>query len=339
MKIFKGILSHRSGKKAVATLSFLISIFILFPVLSAYSHPGGVDSHGGHRDGLDGGYHFHQGPLAGNSYSTKEQALNALNSKAPVIRLASFNIRVFSDKSRDDKELEEIVSLLKDYDIVAIQELRDTRVLARTETLLSKETGTKWAYEASKPVGHGVKELYAFLYRKDRISIKEPGQIVDDDKDIFIREPYYATFQAGQFDFTLITIHALYESKDSPGRKIEFDALARELLSLQDQDPNEQDIILVGDFNDSSTHERFRAITEIPGMTCLIQAPLKTTISDTSLYDNICFQRQYLSEYKNEHGVVRFDETMFEYDDQAASKAVSDHRPVWAVFGTDKDDD
>lgn len=339
MKIFSGLSLNRPWRNEVLALTFLISLVLLFPALLAYSHPGGMDSHGGHRDGPDGGYHFHQGPLAGNTYSTKEQALSALNNKPPVIRLASFNIRILSDKSRDDEELGQIVELLKPYDIVAIQELRDTRVLERAQAMLNNETGAAWAYEVSKPAGRGVKELYAFLYRKDRVSVKEPGRLVNDDGDIFIREPFYATFQAGQFDFTLITIHALYESKNSPGRKLEFDELAKDLRSLQDQDPNEQDIILVGDFNDSSTHERFHAITEIQGMTCLIQPPQKTTISDASLYDNICFQRQYLTEYKNDFGVVRFDETVFGNDDQAASRAVSDHRPVWTVFGTDKDDD
>ena len=34
-----------------------------------------------------------------------------------------------------------------------------------------------------------------------------------------------------------------------------------------------------------------------------------------------------------------FDETDFGNDDKAANLAVSDHRPVWAVFSIDRDDD
>ena len=35
----------------------------------------------------------------------------------------------------------------------------------------------------------------------------------------------------------------------------------------------------------------------------------------------------------------RFDETDFGNDDKAANLAVSDHRPVWAVFSVTQDDD
>jgi hypothetical protein len=94
---------------------------------------------------------------------------------------------------------------------------------------------------------------------------------------------------------------------------------------------------LLGDFNDPPTHERFHAIMAIPGMRCLFLPPLKTTISDASLYDNICFQKQYVTVFLEKQGVVNFDEAMFNNNDDAAKLAVSDHRPVWAVFTTDRD--
>lgn len=41
-------------------------------------HGGGLDSSGGHHDRKAGGYHFHRGPLAGQSFASKAAALNAL---------------------------------------------------------------------------------------------------------------------------------------------------------------------------------------------------------------------------------------------------------------------
>lgn len=329
----------------VAGRILLAIALFAFSVTGVLAHPGGLDEYGGHKGGSVGQYHFHQGPLVGRSFESRNEALEALRNAGGQggdgheIRLASFNIRIFSDNSRNDRELDQIVSLLKEYDIVAIQELRDTRVLDRTLDKLREATGVEWRFEASEPVGRGVKERYAFLYRIDRVLVKNSSKIVDDPKDLFIREPYYATFRAGNFDFTLLTIHALYKSKNAPERKAEFDALAEVFRSIEDGDPTEKDLILLGDFNDDPTQERFQAIMRISGLRCLFLPPVKTTISDESLYDNICFRNENLTEFRERQGVVKFDETMFGGDDEAAKLAVSDHRPVWAVFATDKDDD
>lgn len=47
--------------------------------LALWAHGGGIDASGGHTDRKAGNYHFHQGPLAGRSFSSKTEALSALN--------------------------------------------------------------------------------------------------------------------------------------------------------------------------------------------------------------------------------------------------------------------
>ena len=331
------------SKHVLLLVPLLFSLW-LFSLPGVFAHPGGRDAMGGHLQSSTGKYHFHQGPLKGyefNSFDDASSAFAALQKSVPAetMTLGSFNIRVFSSKSRDDNELAKIVKLIKNFDLVAIQELRDTKVLDRTVAMLNQETQTEWAYDASAPVGEGVKERYGFLYRKDRVSVKKSGQLVNDSKNQFIREPYYATFQAGQFDFTLLTIHALYKSKNAPERKKEFNALAKVYQSILEQDPQEQDLILVGDFNDSPDNPRFTPLNTIPGITCLFQPPVKTTIKDVSLYDNILFQPAAVTEFTGEDGIMKFDETDFNKNYAAAKKDVSDHRPVWAVFRTNIDDD
>ena len=54
----------------------------------------------------------------------------------PTVSIAAWNIRIFSDNSRDDQELMMIADILVDYDFIAIIEVRDERVLMRTESLL-----------------------------------------------------------------------------------------------------------------------------------------------------------------------------------------------------------
>ena len=47
------------------------------------------------------------------------------------------------------------------------------------------------------------------------------------------------------------------------------------------------------------------------------------------------FQADYVTEYLGSSGIDKFDETDFGNDDKAANLAVSDHRPVWALFRID----
>jgi len=69
-----------------------------------------------------------------------------------AIRLASWNIRIFSDGSRDDAELNQICQTLKDYDFVSIVELRDEKVLHRTEVIL-QAMGKDYDHQVSDAVG------------------------------------------------------------------------------------------------------------------------------------------------------------------------------------------
>ena len=85
--------------------------------------------------------------------------------------------------------------------------------------------------------------------------------------------------------------------------------------------------------------DAYSRIMSIPSMTRLFDFPQKSHIKDSSLYDNIFFQRDAVTEYLGRSGIDKFDETDFGNDDKAANVAVSDHRPVWAVFNIETDDD
>ena len=70
------------------------------------------------------------------------------------LRLAAWNIRIMSNKSRTDAELMKIARTLADYDFIAIVELRDEAVLKRTQRILS-QMGTAYDYQFSPAVGRG----------------------------------------------------------------------------------------------------------------------------------------------------------------------------------------
>lgn len=67
------------SRVAIATLLSL-SAFAL-TVVTVHAHGGGLDGHGCHHDRKNGGYHCHQGPLAGLSFASKQEMLATLEAK------------------------------------------------------------------------------------------------------------------------------------------------------------------------------------------------------------------------------------------------------------------
>ena len=236
--------------------------------------------------------------------------------------------------------LSKIAQTLIDYDFIAISELRDEKVLKRLQRILSV-SGAEYGYLISDPVGREGsphKERYAFLYYKGLVSVVKAGELYPDaadGNDDFVRDPYWATFRAGKFDFSIIAVHVVWGDTVA-GRRAEVMALEAVYEHVQAANGAEDDVLLVGDFNrEPDDTLAYRNLIALPSMTHVFQLPQKSHIRDSSLYDNIFFQSDAVTEYLGRSGIDKFDETDFGNDDKAANLAVSDHRPVWAVFSID----
>ena len=71
--------------------------------LSLTPHGGGLDSLGGHHDRKKGSYHVHRGPLAGQSFTSKADALKAfqaLHTWRTVIRVVDGDTIILNGKER-----------------------------------------------------------------------------------------------------------------------------------------------------------------------------------------------------------------------------------------------
>ena len=334
----------------------VLSVLLLFSVIFAYdfgdTHPRKTDAKGGHYDRKTGEYHYHGGAKLSSRVSPEQEYLGGFEtpaaptvaenttgqvSRRSALKLAAWNIRIFSDNSRDDTELRKIAQTLIDYDFIAISELRDEKVLKRVQKILS-ESGAEYGYLISDPVGREGsphKEHYAFLYYKGLVSVLKGGEHYPDaadGEDDFVRDPYWATFRAGKFDFSVIAVHVVWGDSVA-GRRAEVMELAEVYQYVQKANGAEDDVLLVGDFNrEPDDTIAYGNLMSLPSMTHLFRLPQKSHIVDSSLYDNIFFQTDYVTEYLGRSGIDKFDETDFGNDDKAANLAVSDHRPVWAVF-------
>lgn len=260
-----------------------------------------------------------------------------VKSCSPNITIASFNLRKFSDTSRTDEELDKVTDVMKQFDLLALQEvLGSTKILNRTIAMLNTKTGKKYDYAVSIPVGNVQKERYAFVYDTAKVQLTNEAKVYNDKFDKFIREPFYAAFKANGFDFTLMTIHILY-GDSAADRTGEMKEIADVYTFMQERDEKENDVILTGDFNTEPGHSNFEYIKQIPTVKYAITKGKSTLGESGNLYDNIIFDSG-TQEYTNSKGIYLYD-TIMGLDKDTAQEIVSDHRPVYAVFCTGEDDD
>jgi DNA uptake protein ComE-like DNA-binding protein/endonuclease/exonuclease/phosphatase family metal-dependent hydrolase len=248
--------------------------------------------------------------------------------------LASWNIRNISNK-KTDENLKKIASLVAQFDFLSVQEVRDVEVMHRLKNIL----GPHWEVIISEQIGtEHHKERYAFMYRNTVISVVSKPELLVDTCDVFVREPFIGYFKAGVFDFIVSTIHIVW-GDSILGRRAEIEKLDGLLKSLQKVAGAEKDLIICGDFNMPPVD----VCWGIDGWQALIQPPQKTVVGDSSLYDNIWISAEHTgkSEWKGSAGCIEFDKLMYEgpRGKHDAINQVSDHRPVWALFSTEIDDD
>ena len=255
---------------------------------------------------------------------------------SPNITIASFNIRKFSDTSRNDEELDKITEVLKQFDLIAVQEIiGDVKILNRTVEMLAKK-GKKYNFVVSEPMGNVQKERYAFLFNKKLTLVGKP-KIYYDKYDKFIREPYFASFKSGEFDFDIFTVHILY-GDNAYDREPEMRQIANVYSYYQEKNPEENDLILTGDFNTRPWDDNFDYIWAIPNVKVVIRDGESTIGKYGNLYDNIIFTESSTQEYTGLNRIYTFDKIL-ELEQEEARNKVSDHRPVYAVFCTGEDDD
>lgn len=241
------------------------------------------------------------------------------------IKIASFNIQVFGkNKIKNAEVMKCIVQIIKNFDIVAIQEIRSKEqdVLPTLTDML----GNNWEYRISEPLGRTQsKEQYGFVYNKDKVKIKYCIQVTDIN-DVLHREPFICYCQSGNFDFSLINIHT-----DPDEVKNEINILDD---ILKEEIKTEKDAIILGDLNASPN--QFGELLNIEGVSWAIPDSVKTNVLGTKNYDNLVFIKTYLNEFVS--GAVFNFKAEYNLSDSFAKK-ISDHFPVYGIFRIDLDDD
>ncbi|MGF1558787.1 MAG: endonuclease/exonuclease/phosphatase family protein [Flavobacteriaceae bacterium] len=161
------------------------------------------------------------------------------------ITLVSWNIQDFGQTKSND-ELEEMAELLRDADIVAIQEVVSgfggAQAVAKLADLLNRK-GAQWDYVISDPTNSPkyVTERYAVVWKTKHIKIKNRGSLIKALDAAIDREPFLLDFYIADKKLTLINFHSRPYDKNP---EAEITALTQ-YINSNVSGP----VILAGDFN------------------------------------------------------------------------------------------
>ena len=246
--------------------------------------------------------------------------------------ICSFNIQVFgASKLAKPDVMQVIVQILRQFDIVAIQEVRakDDTILPTLVQMLNSN-GSQYSHIIGPRLGRTVStEQYAYVFDTTRVE-HDPSSVgtVGDPRDLLHREPFVARFRPRTtspqqaFTFWLVNIHT-----DPDEVATEVDALADVFQMMRTANPNEDDVILLGDLN--ASEKQLGRLGQIPGIQWAV-SNTTTNTRQTKAYDNIIFHGQATSEYLGRWGVFDIARSFQLTTEQALM--VSDHLPVWAEF-------
>jgi endonuclease/exonuclease/phosphatase family metal-dependent hydrolase len=268
----------------------------------------------------------------------EENQINTTSLPDETLRIGAFNIQVFGVSKADKPEVMAVLAdIIRSYDILAIQEIRDKSQTALPELVeLVNSDGSNYEFVVSERMGRTTsKEQYAYIYNTETALITSEALPYPEPEgtDPFHRQPYIASFRAlnGDYDAVLIVIHT-----DPDEATEEINSLAKALEHAQNVYSDEQDFIILGDFNADGSYFDEDSTSDLDDYYWVIDDTHDTTTKATDYtYDRIILTDE--SDFTGDYGVHRFDlEYNLTYDETIA---VSDHYPVYAEFNISGDMD
>ena len=286
-----------------------------------------------------------------------------------TLNLATWNIREFGKlrnrKRRSEAAIHYIAEILSQFDLIAIEELRDDLTdLGRVMKIL----GPYWrvVFSDFNTDRAGNRERIGYLYdkravvftglaaeadpprRKNR-KTKEYEPLIE-----WWRSPFMASFSAGNFDFILLTVHIRWGGND-PSFRIEPLTRLAEWIYKRSKEKTvvDKDIIVMGDFNiPKIDDDLFRAITS-KGLTIpqVLLGEHGSNLAQNKRYDQILYYSRYTKTFKDAGGTLDFYcndwRGLFPKDDYPDMKddnydftyELSDHIPLWVQLDTWIDDE
>jgi len=245
------------------------------------------------------------------------------------ISVCSWNLKDFGN-SKNDKEMEFIANTLRDFDVIAIQEVvagnGGAQAVARLHDILDRK-GTSWDYSISDPTSGSAytTERYAYIWKASKL--KKIGDAWLDKKfnQEIDREPFFIRLSVDGKSFTLVSFHAITKSKQ-PETEIKYFKFFPETY------PNDN-LIFCGDFNLPQSHTVFNPLKKIGYVSSL--QDVKTSLRQkcingdcmASEFDNFFYDQTKVEMVGT--GIIPFFKT---FSDLGQARLISDHVPIYFEF-------
>ena len=291
------------------------------------------------------------------NYRVSKPELKIPPSTTKNLRIATWNIANLGEQIREEAHLKIIAEILSWFDIVAIQEIKENSedfqkivgLMGHNYSFVFCDEGGNnermaFVYDSKKiTLLHEVAELAISPADYRHIKIAGVGQVFEG----FDRSPYMASFRAGKFEFTLLSVHLYFgddtEEKSINRRCLEAYCVGRwaDLRGASKFTYNGiRNVFALGDFNlpmIDANNKIYKALVarglHLPDHTSKIYS----NISDDRQYDQIAFLPDSKSKMLS-HGVFPFDNAAFAdvYNTKTKTEFkgyikyfISDHRPMW----------
>lgn len=271
-----------------------------------------------------------------------------IQSKSPTeITIGTFNIQRFGDSQLGKPSvMKTLVAIVKQFDVIAIQEITDVdgEVIPRFLQLVNKHAAGQYDYVLSPRLGretgsrNAYREQFGFIFDTTRVKIKDgprAGFVVSKRKfgTKYDRLPTVLQFEvtaalsSTPFTFSLVNVHLV--PSGNPKLPLEVVTLKDVYADVKRILPNEDDIIILGDFNSPSEGILLPMKTIAGRQIKTALEKEKTNLAQTKTYDNLMFDANDTIEFV---GAKVIDFTAISESFGADPKDVSDHLPVMGSF-------
>ncbi|NXD78073.1 DNSL2 protein, partial [Halcyon senegalensis] len=251
-----------------------------------------------------------------------------------TLRVGAFNIQAFGDTKMSNEGVASIIiSILRRYDVVLVQEVRDSDLSAVTQLMeqLNSVSTSPYDYEISDPLGRdNYKEMYLFIYRTNVVSVMDTYQY-EDPQDVFSREPFILRVSVPHTkvdEFVLVPLHS------APHNAVaEIDALYDVYLAIVNKWGTDN-IMFLGDFNADCAYVQPSDWSAIRLRTSDIFKWLLPDDADTTVGKSDCaYDRIVVCGAKLKRSIVPKAAAVYNFQrafqlEQEEALAVSDHYPV-----------
>lgn len=221
------------------------------------------------------------------------------NETLDVVSIATWNLEIFGrTEAEDEVRFSYIVDQISQFDIVAIQEIRDSTGLAIEKLCTALED---YSCIVSERTGYTTsKEQYAFIYKDvELVNFFDHYKLQSQ----YSRPPYEATFELGSYNLTLITMHTVPDDATE-----EISKLSEKFISRKEP------TILLGDLNaDCNYYPDPHIETHFFGWKWIIPDDEDTNMASTNCaYDRVIANDLAYTHYLN-YTIIPVDDSVSDH--------------------------